>query len=188
MYYCSQPCNSVAWGPLWCGGGRHRLESSTIKEWNVSPHIPAKWIINQGHTQRDFQRKEWLLPFPVPLKFFKKDYRHAPSEEEYTDCGAQMENTILLQPQEHPPTRLTLRVTYWLVHSRREWCGSDRQALACFLAWLHLYLVTANSPHTLHREHGHLTWGLSSSSGSSLLKVYRLPQHQSTDAAPNDRS
>lgn len=108
MYCCSQACNGVAQGLLsWCGGGRYRFESSMIKEWNLSPRVI------QGHT--DFQRKDWLLPFPVLLKFFKKGYGHVPSEEECMDCRAGVGNTVLLQTQEKPPTRLTPRVTYWII-------------------------------------------------------------------------
>lgn len=126
-YYCNQAWNGVAQGLLlWCGGGRYRLESSMINEWNLSPHILAKWIIIQGHTERDFQRKEWVLPFAVPLKFLKKGYRHMPSEEECTDCGAGVENIIFWQTQENPPTHLTPSITYCLIQGQCKWCDSGR--------------------------------------------------------------
>lgn len=52
-YYCSRACNGVARGFLSsCGGGKHRLESSTIKDWNLSPHILVKQVIIQGQTER----------------------------------------------------------------------------------------------------------------------------------------
>lgn len=43
-----------------------------------------------------------------------------------------------------------------------------------------------NCPHTLRREHGHLTWGLCSSSGSSILETHLLYLHRSADLTLND--
>lgn len=127
LYCHSQACNGVSQGLLlWCGGGRYRLESATNEEWNLSPHTLAKWTITQGHAERDFFKKEWFLPFPVPPKFLKKGYGHVPSKEEYMDYRAEVEKTIFLQTQENPPTHLTVGITYWLTQGRCKRCESNR--------------------------------------------------------------
>lgn len=169
-YYSSQARNAVAQRLLWCGGGRYRLESSTVKEWNLNPHIMAKRTVIQGHN--DFCRKEWLLPCFVPLTCFKKGtYGHWPSEGMHGLWSWGGKYHIPANPREPPQT---LRVTYWLFQGKCKWCDSNMPALAYFLVQTRFHLVTAKSPPMLRREYGHLPWGLCSSPGSCILEMNLL--------------